>query len=111
MAVDRLTQVNEALRSALGYEFNAQIELPPYTVLSVSKVRISPDLNNAMVWLVVTPTDRTGTVLTLARKHLGRVVPAVAKRIPLRRFPKLKLTIDEGAIKAAHIEALLDSLK
>lgn len=111
MAVDRLTQVNEALRTALAHEIRVIVELPPETVVSVTKVRVSPDLHTAAVYLSVTPKERSGTALTLIRKQLRQIVHDVAERVPMRRFPKLRIIIDEGAIRAAHIEALLDSLR
>ena len=111
MAVDRLTQVNETLRLELARAINLEVELPRGVVVSLTKVRISPDLSSAAVYLAVTPLDQTGTALALIRKHLGQVVATTVERVPMRRFPKLRLIVDEGARRAAHIEALLDSLK
>lgn len=111
MAVDRLTQINEVLRVELARELSMVMELPPHVLVSVTKVRTAPDLRTAAVYLSITPIERSGTVLTIARKQLGRVVQGVSARVPMRRFPKLRLIIDEGAIRAAHIETLLDSIK
>lgn len=110
MAVDRLIQINEALRNELAGVLSQTVDFPSQIVVSVTKVRISPDLHTAAVFLVVTPKDRTGTALALIRKQLSNIVQELTTRVPLRRFPKLRLVVDEGAIRAAHIETLLDSL-
>ena len=50
-------------------------------------------------------------LIHLIRKQLSSIVQELTTRVPLRRFPKLRLVVDEGAIRAAHIETLLDSLQ
>ena len=78
-------------------------------MLTVSEVRISPDLSIAKVYVSVFPSDKQKEVMetleqekTSVRGELGR---QVAK--PLRIVPELDFYLDSSLDYAEHIEQLL----
>lgn len=111
MAADRMRQVNELLRSELALQIQREVDLPEGVVVSVTKVKTSPDLRNASVLISIVPDNQSGTVLSLLKKRMKHIAGSVAPKLNLRTFPRLRIKIDEQERGAAHIEALLDSLK
>ena len=111
MAADRMRQINELLRSEIALHMQRDVELPDGVVVSVTKVNTSPDLRNATVLVSILPDNQTGSVLEIIRKQLPHVASTIAPKLSLRIFPRLKVMIDNQERSAAHIEALLDSLK
>jgi ribosome-binding factor A len=78
-------------------------------MITVSEVRISPDLSIAKVFLSIFPSDKSSAVMTkieqenrAIRTELGRKV-----RHQLRIVPELHFLIDESLDKLQHIDDLL----
>lgn len=111
MAVERRQQINELIRTELAKEFSSTLELPAGSMVSITKVKTSKDLHYARIFISILPEQTSGSILTLVRKQLPRMIENASPRLVLRCLPKFAVVIDETERKAAHIEALLDSLK
>jgi ribosome-binding factor A len=109
MEETRLNKIGRLLQKELGDLFLKQTKGMPGTLVSVSAVRVSPDLGVAKVYLSIFPSDR-GTELIAAiiqnsrtiRYDLGQRV-----RMQLRKIPELSFFLDDSLDYVEHIDNLL----
>lgn len=78
-------------------------------MVSVTKVRISPDLALAKIYISVFPFDKAETVLQNLTTHVSQVRKALGERVrsQLRIVPELAFYIDDSLEYVENIERLL----
>ena len=78
-------------------------------LISVSEVRISPDLSIAHVYLSIFPTDRQKEVMTLIEQEHGKIRGEMGtlERHQLRIIQELNFHLDETMDKMERIDQLL----
>ncbi|MFA6082025.1 MAG: ribosome-binding factor A [Patescibacteria group bacterium] len=76
---------------------------------SITKVDISPELNNAKVW--VSFINKRGSNLESMQKRVPELRHELSKRLKLRYIPRIELLLDTGIEYASHITELLDENK
>jgi len=79
------------------------------TLISVSEVRISPDLAIAHIYLSIFPQDRVATTMALIEEdsHKIRFELGNLERHQLRIIPELNFHLDETIDKMERIDQLL----
>jgi ribosome-binding factor A len=106
----RLLKVGEQVRHILS-ELLARREVHDETLIghsvSVTEVRMSPDLRHATVFVKPLLGVDEGEVLTALRQNTEFFQREVASRLRLKYAAKLKFLGDESFDEAARIEALL----
>ena len=109
-ASQRQLRVGEAVRHALS-ELLARRELRDPALadrsVTVSEVRVSPDLRNATAFICPLGGEDLETVLA----GLGRAAPhingQIARMVRLRNVPRLTFVADPSFDQAAHIDEML----
>ncbi len=78
-------------------------------LISVSEVRISPDLSIAHVYLSIFPSSRAQEMMTLIEQEHGKIRGEMGtlERNQLRIIPELYFHLDETIDKMEHIDKLL----
>lgn len=78
-------------------------------LVSVSEVRISPDLGIAHVYLSIFPTDRQTEVMDLIAEEHGKIRGEMGtmERHQLRIIPELHFHLDQTMDKMERIDQLL----
>ena len=106
----RLNKIGRLLQKELGDLFLRQTKALPGTLVSVSAVRVSPDLSVAKVYLSIFPTEKAdelmGAIETnkkTIRYDLGQRV-----RLQLRRIPELIFYPDDSLDYVENIDQLLN---
>jgi ribosome-binding factor A len=81
----------------------------PGTLVSVSKVRVSPDLGLCRVYLSVFPTGKSEGVMTYTQEQAPRLRAALAQKVrnQLRIIPELHYHLDDSMEYEANIDRLL----
>ena len=107
----RVLKVGERVRHILS-ELLARGEvhdevLTAHTV-SVTEVRMTPDLRNAAAYVKPLLGEDEAAVLKALRTNTAFFQREVAKRLGLKFAPKLQFKPDESFDEAARIESLLD---
>ena len=79
------------------------------TLISVSEVRVSPDLAIAHVYLSIFPQDRMESTLSKVNEDKGKIRGEMGhlQRHQLRLIPELHFHLDETIDKMARIDELL----
>jgi len=80
-------------------------------MISVTAVRVSPDLSFAKVFISVFPTQEIPETLKEVRIHRDEIRYEIAKKVrhQLRKMPELAFAIDDSLDYAQHIDDLLKS--
>jgi len=106
----RLLKVGERVRHMLSEILTRQQvhddTLSAHTV-SVTEVRMSPDLRQARVYVKPLLGGDEEAVLTALRRNTAYLQREVASRLGLKFAPRLKFTADESFDEADRIERLL----
>lgn len=109
----RIDRIEEQLRIELSEIIEREIQDPRIGLVTVTHVKVSPDLRHARVFVTVLggPDQRKKSIdgLKSAASFTRR---ALSKRLHhLRRIPDLTFDYDESIEKGIRIEELLDQIK
>ena len=107
----RVLKVGERVRHILS-ELLARQEVHDETLsahsVSVTEVRMSPDLRNASVYVKPLMGAQEAEVVKALRTNTAFLQREVAKRLGLKFAPKLQFRADETFDEAGRIDALFD---
>ncbi len=110
----RVLKVGERVRHILS-ELLTRQEVHDDTLsahsVSVTEVRMSPDLRNASAYVKPLLGEEEDVVLKALRQNTAFLQREVAKRLGLKFAPKLKFRSDESFDEAERIEKLLNDPK
>ena len=73
---------------------------------TVSEVKISPDLNNARIYVSFLGPKKDGSIEAL-RRCKGFIKRELAHRINIRKIPEIEFVVDDTLDRAQHIEDIL----
>lgn len=79
------------------------------TLISVSEVRVSPDLSIAHIYVSVFPQDKVSETMQLIEENAHKLRGELGQleRHQLRIIPELRFHLDETIDRLEHIDALL----
>ena len=110
----RVLKVGERVRhilSELLARGEAHDDVLSATTISVTEVRMSPDLRNAKAYVKPLLGEEETVVLKALRTNTAFFQREVAKRLGLKFAPKLSFRADESFDEASRIEQLLNDPK
>lgn len=108
----RQLKVGEELRNAIAQIFAHGETHDPVldsASITVSEVRISPDLKNATVFVMPLAGGNKEVVMNTLKEQAGRIRSLMSKHIVLRYTPKLFFKLDVSFENANRINELLQS--
>ena len=79
--------------------------------ITITEVNVSPDLKNAIVYMMPLGGINKIDVLNSLNKITGRLKKIISNNINLRQTPKLTFQIDETFEYAKNIHDILDKIK
>ena len=109
----RTQRVAAEIQKALAGPLQRIAEEISVGLITVTEVRLSPDLQTARVYLSVfggKPTS-VDVIEYIEKEHLGRLRHMLGKTVRLRYVPQLKFYIDDSLDRAERINSILDSVK
>ncbi|MBU1038869.1 ribosome-binding factor A [Patescibacteria group bacterium] len=107
----RLLRLASVIRQHLANIISRELEIPRRTLLTISTVEVLADYSAVKIGLVVWPTDQQEVVMVILNNNLKRLQMLLAQKLTMYRVPRLQVSLDESANKAARLEGLLDSLE
>ena len=106
----RQKRINSLLQHDMAEVFRALAAAEfPGTLITVSKIRVTPDLGLARVYLSFFPIDRTEKAMEFIQEHAPRIKNELAIRVrhQLRVIPNLQYFADDSMEYEANIDRLL----
>lgn len=115
METTRQQKINRLIQKELSEIFLLQTKAMQGVLISVSGVRISPDLGLAKAYLSIFPSDRGSEILTNIKANVKPIRFEVGQRLgkQLRIIPELAFYLDDSLDYLENIDRLLnnDSIK
>ena len=109
MESTRLQKINRLVQKELSEIFRLETAKTSGVLVSVSAVRVSPDLSVARVHLSIFPSDRAAAIMDNIKSNAPslRYTLGTRLRYQLRRIPELTFFIDDSLDYIDHIDSLL----
>jgi ribosome-binding factor A len=109
MEITRQNKIARLLQKELSEIFMLQTKGMRGVLISVSTVRVSPDISVARVYLSVFPSERVEELLTNINGNVKSIRYELGKRVrfQLRIIPELKFFIDDSLDYIDKIDSLL----
>jgi ribosome-binding factor A len=84
-------------------------EATPASLITVTRVLMSPDSKHAKVMISVLPQEKEQAAYGFVRRNLGEMRKYVQERLKINPIPFLEVEIDEGEKNRQKIDELLNS--
>ena len=108
---NRLNRIDEELRKEISNIISFEIKNPDATgLISVTKVKITPDLKYAKVYISMLNSKSKEKTLEALKKSSGYIRSEIAKRINLRITPELVFEEDDSMEYGMKIDSILKDL-
>lgn len=109
METTRQQKIARLLQRELSDIFQKQTQAMHGTLVSVSAVRISPDLSVCRAYLSVFPSERSAEIVKNINDNQRSLRFELGTRVrhQLRIIPELKFFVDDSLDYIDHIDALL----
>ena len=108
---NRLDRVNEELKREIGNIINNELKNSNITgLISVTKVKISPDLKHAKVYVSMINSKSVKNTLAGLKRASGYIRSMIAQRINLRVTPELIFILDDSMEYGERIDNILNEI-
>ena len=106
----RLQKIERLLQKELSDIFQKQTQAMHGVLVSVSVVRVSPDLSVAKAYLSIFPSAKGEELLKAIRANTMAIRYDLGQRVrlQLRKIPELSFFIDDSLDYIEHIDSLLN---
>lgn len=109
---NRLNRINEELRKEISNIISFELKNPDATgLISVTKVKVTPDLKYAKVYVSMLNSKSNEKTLEALKKSAGYIRSGIAKKINLRITPELVFEEDNSMEYGMKIDSILKDLK
>ncbi len=106
----RAERVSAAIQAAITNLLSRKIQDPRLEMVTISGVKLSPDLSIATVYITVFGNDkRKQDAMAGIKKSKGYIKKSIAPKLGLKFMPELRFFLDETFDRAARMDALIDA--
>ncbi len=111
MQETRQNRIARLLQKELAEIFQSQTRMMRGVMVSVTRVRISPDLSICTAYLSVFPSEKAEEILENVNKNNKTIRYELGTRVrnQLRIIPELRFFVDDSLDYIEHIDELLRS--
>jgi ribosome-binding factor A len=111
MEYPRSARVEEAIKEEISYIVQNQLKDPRIGFVTVTRVEVTPDLRNAVIYFSVLGThEEQENALRGLESSKGLMRALLGKRLRLKFIPTLSLKLDRGAEESEKISRLLHKI-
>ncbi len=109
METTRQAKISRLIQKELSEIFRQQTAKTHGVIITVSAVRVSPDLSIARAYLSVFPSDKGTILLESINRSAQQIRYELAQKVryQLRKTPELSFFIDDSLDYIEHIDNLL----
>jgi len=107
----RARQIAEVIQHELNNFFVREVEFPKDSLATLIKVDVTPDLKHAILYVSILPINKTGSVLEVLNKSLGRAKHYVSSKITIRKCPELKRIVDDYELQHRQVAKKLEEIE
>ncbi len=107
----RARRVGEQIRRELAGLLHSEINEPDLGMLSISDVRVSPELSQARIYISILHDDAQAIdhTMRVLRDHSGRLRSHLARRMRIRAIPRLEFIHDDLIERGAGLNLAIEN--
>lgn len=106
----RIQRVNQLIKEELGKIISREIVFPGGTLVTITNVTTSNNLEHARIKISVMPEKERKKVIEILQKNIYHLQRLLDKRLVMRYVPQIKFEIDKTQEKVERIEKLLEKI-
>lgn len=108
---NRLNRIDEEMKKEISHIISNDLKNPNVTgLISVTKVKVTPDLKYAKVYVSILNAKNTKGTLANLKKSAGFIRTELAKKINLRITPEIIFELDDSMEYGAKIDSILKDI-
>lgn len=108
---NRMNRINEELKREISNIINFDLNNSNITgIVSVTKVRVTPDLRYARVYVSMINSKNKKNTLAGLKQASGYIRSMIAKKVNLRNTPELVFEFDETLEYGARIDSIINDI-
>ena len=108
---NRMNKIDEELKKEISSIISLELKNPHLTgLISVSKVKTTPDLRFAKVYVTMINEKNKKENLSILKQSSGYIRSCIAKKINLRYTPELVFEFDESIEYGSRIDEILKDI-
>ena len=108
---NRFERINEEYRKEISHIIDNKLKNPNVTgLISVTKVKVTPDLKFAKVYVSILNSKNLKETLAGLKKSSGFIRTELARTINLRNTPEIIFELDESLEYGARIDSILKEI-
>ncbi len=106
----RIDKIEHLIKEEVSMIFLYKLQDPALGLLTVTNVKVSPDLKIAKIYISVFEKEKREAVLEKIREKTGFIRTELAHRIRIKFTPELKFFIDDTLDYVEKIEGLIKKI-
>lgn len=108
---NRFERINEEYRKEISTIIDNKLKNPNVTgLISVTKVKVTPDLKFAKVYVSILNSKNIKDTLAGLKKSAGFIRSELARTVNLRNTPEIIFELDESLEYGAKIDSILKNI-
>lgn len=107
----RILRVNQLIIKELSQIIKREVEFPPAVLVTLTRVDVTPDLEEARVFVSTLPEKEEKHVLVILSKCVYMLQQILNRRLRMRPIPRIIFVPETETVQAAKIEEVLERLK
>lgn len=108
--IHRLDRVASLIKEELSLIFLHKVQDKAFGIITVTNVKMSPDLRHTKVYLSVYEKDKRDKVLERVNEIKGMIRSELASKVQMRFVPELHFFIDDTLDYVEKIEGLFKKI-
>jgi ribosome-binding factor A len=110
MSSHRIDKVEQLIKEEISSVFLHKIQQPELGFITITNVKVSPDLKIAKIYLSVLEKEKRKLVMDRINNKTKFIRTELAHRIRLKFVPEIKFFIDDTQDFVEKIEGLIDRI-
>lgn len=111
MATRRTQRVGEAMREALGELIQRHVKDPRIGFVTITAVRVTPDLSKAHVYYTVLGDEMEHAATQAGLESAAPFLRTeTGRRVRLKTLPELEFHLDDTPVRAHRVDSILDDI-
>jgi len=106
----RIDKIEQLIKEEISMIFLYKLQDPAFGLLTITNVKVSPDLKLAKIYISVFHREKREAVLEKIMISAGYIRSELAHRIKIKFVPELKFFIDDTLDYVEKIEGLIKKI-
>lgn len=106
----RIDKLEHLLKEEVSMIFLYKLHDPSFGLITVTNVKISPDLKIAKIYISVFEREKRDAVIEKIREKTGFIRTELAHRIRIKFIPEIRFFIDDTLDYVEKIEGLIKKI-